>query len=152
MSDGRTTMPAPMARRRLRVLARSQIHGTSDPAMTAARQAETKIPTMMREVFDYASEGRRDPFVTLLSSNDLRPTVSDLRLTSILYDETGNNSIAVMRDVATAEQYRVVTGQTLGRMKVVLIKRKAVIFSIEAFGLNRQDSLVLGDSTKARAK
>ena len=51
----------------------------------------------MREVFAYAPEGRRDPFATLLSSNDLRPTVADLRLTGILYDENGSNSIAIMR-------------------------------------------------------
>jgi hypothetical protein len=127
---------------------------TKAPAVAVAPppQAAPKVPTILREVFDYGSDGRRDPFVTLLSSNDLRPTVNDLRLTGILYDENGPNSIAVMRDLTTDEQYRVVTGQTLGRMKVVLIKRKSVIFSIEAFGLNRQDSLVLGDSTRARAK
>ncbi len=57
-----------------------------------------------------------------------------------------------MRDVQTNTQYRVTTGSTLGRLKVALIKRKAVIFSIEEFGLNRQDSLVLGDTTKARTR
>ena len=116
----------------------------------AAPQAVATTPTIMREVFGYAPEGRRDPFATLLTSSDLRPTVADLRLTGILYDENGSNSIAVMRDLLTNAQYRVTTGQTLGRMKVALIKRKAVIFSIEAFGMNRQDSLVLGDTTKVR--
>ncbi len=78
--------------------------------------------------------------------------ISDLRLVSILYDESGRRPIAVMRDVQTNAQYRVTTGSTLGRLKVALIKRKAVIFSIEEFGLNRQDSLVLGDTTKARPR
>ncbi|MEK7401984.1 MAG: hypothetical protein AABZ80_06425 [Gemmatimonadota bacterium] len=122
------------------------------PATRAAApaQAAPKTPVIMREVYGYVQEGRRDPFITLLTSSDLRPTVGDLRLTSILYDENGSNSIAVMRDLETDEQYRVTTGQTLGRMKVALIKRRAVIFSIEAFGMNRQDSLVLGDTTKVR--
>ena len=115
-----------------------------------APQAVAKTPTIMREVFGYAQEGRRDPFATLLTSSDLRPTVADLKLTGILYDENGSNSIAIMRDLTDNKQYRVTTGQTLGRMKVALIKRKAVIFSIEAFGMNRQDSLVLGDTTKVR--
>jgi hypothetical protein len=125
---------------------------TKAPAPAAAAPPQVRTPVIMREVYGYQQESRRDPFVTLLTSSDLRPTVADLRLTGILYDENGSNSIATMRDVVTDEQYRVTTGQTLGRMKVALIKRRSVIFSIEAFGLNRQDSLVLGDTTKARAK
>jgi len=117
-----------------------------------AAPAPPATPTIMREVFTYQQEGRRDPFATLLTSSDLRPTIADLRLTGVLYDENGTNSIAVMRDVGTNALYRVTTGQTLGRMKVALIKRKAVIFSIQAFGVDRQDSLVLGDTTKVRAK
>jgi len=118
----------------------------------APAQAQLRTPTIMREVYAYDQEGRRDPFISLLTSSTLRPTVADLRLTGILYDENGPNSIAVMRDVTDNKQYKVVTGQTLGRMKVALIKRRVVIFSIEEFGMNRQDSLVLGDTTKARAK
>ena len=121
-------------------------------AAPVAAPAAQAPPTIMREVFSYQTEGRRDPFATLLTSSDLRPTIADLRLTGVLYDENGSNSIAVMRDIGTNALYRVTTGQTLGRMKVALIKRKVVIFSIEAFGLNRQDSLVLGDTTKVRAK
>lgn len=125
----------------------------AQPATKAVVQAPApRTPPIMREVYAYQQEGRRDPFITLLTSADLRPTVADLRLTGILYDENGPNSIAVMRDLVTEAQYRVTTGQTLGRMKVALIKRRAVIFSIEAFGMNRQDSLVLGDTTKVRVK
>ena len=122
------------------------------PAAPAAQAPTPRVPVIMREVFGYEQETRRDPFVSLLSTAELRPTVADLKLTGVLYDETGSRSIATMRDLTTSEMYRVTTGVTLGRMKVVLIKRNAVIFSIEEFGLNRQDSLVLGDTTKARAK
>lgn len=124
------------------------------PAITVAPEAAQRsaLAPIMREIYDYDAGGRRDPFVSLLTSDDLRPMISDLRLVSILFDESGRRPIAVMRDVQTNTQYRVTTGSTLGRLKVALIKRKAVIFSIEEFGLNRQDSLVLGDTTKARTR
>ena len=60
--------------------------------------------------------------------------------------------VAVLRDIGTNTQYRVTLGSTLGRMRVALIKPRVVIFSIEEFGLNRQDSLVLRDTTKARTR
>src|SRR4051812_4203040 len=39
----------------------------------------TPPPTIMRETFGYSSEGRRDPFVSLFTSSELRPVMSDLR-------------------------------------------------------------------------
>jgi hypothetical protein len=104
-------------------------------------------PVIMREDFDYDAEGRRDPFVSLLVTTDLRPTLQELRLVSILYDETGRRPIAVMRDGSNT-QYRVTTGMTLGRMRIALITRRAVIVNIEEFGLNRTDSLVLGTTNR----
>ena len=41
---------------------------------------------------------------------------------------------------------------TLGRMRVANIKPKAIIFTIEEFGFNRQDSLLLGDTTRVRRR
>ena len=116
---------------------------------TAGRQ---QVPIVMREIYDYESGGRRDPFVSLLMSPELRPTVADLRLVGVLYDESGRRPVAIMRDVQTNTQYRVTTGMSLGRLRVALIKRRSVIFNIEEFGLNRQDSLILGDTTKVRAR
>lgn len=128
--------------------------GTGRPglAVTPEQPARPRTPVIMREVFDYDSEGRRDPFFSLLTTAELRPTVADLRLVGILYDPSGRRSVVTLRDLTTNARYQVTTGTTLGRMKVVLIKPKAVFFSIEEFGLNRQDSLVLGDTTKARAR
>ena len=120
------------------------------PGLAVAPEAEVRprVPVIMREVFTYDSEGRRDPFVTLLTSEELRPTVADLRLVGTLLDP--RRPIAVMRDLQTNTQYRVTTGMKIGRMKVALIQRGKVIFSIEEFGLNRTDSLELGDTTKVR--
>jgi hypothetical protein len=115
--------------------------------------ADTIPPAMiMRESFDYSRDGRRDPFVSLLTTNELRPTMSDLRLTGILYDISGHHSVATLRDLSTNELYRVAAGSPLGRMRVSVIRLKSVVFTIDEFGTTRQDSLVLGDSTKARGK
>ena len=125
------------------------------PALTIAppeTAPPSRIPVIMREVYEYDAAGRRDPFVSLLTTSELRPTVADLRLVIVLYDESGRRPVAVMRDLVTNTQYRVTTGMTLGRMRVTAIKRRAVIFTIEEFGLNRQDSLVLGDTSKVRAR
>ena len=108
-------------------------------------------PAIMRESYDYSREGRRDPFVSLLTTNELRPTMSDLRLTGILFDQ-GGRSVATLRDLATNASYRVTAGTALGRMRVSAIRLKTVVFTIDEFGTTRQDSLVLGDSTKVRGK
>lgn len=103
-----------------------------------------------REVFTYDAAGRRDPFLSLLSTGELRPAFNDLKLVAVAYDPTGRKSIAVMRDVTTKDQYRVKVGQTLGRMRVAQIHPKSVTFTIDEFGYSRQDVLTLGDSTNMR--
>lgn len=109
-------------------------------------------PSIMREVFTYSRDGRRDPFVSLLTTNELRPAISDLRLTSILYDPRGGHSLAILRDLGTNAQYRVTEGSPLGRMRVSAIRVRTVVFTIDEFGTTRRDSLMLGDSTKVRGK
>jgi hypothetical protein len=115
----------------------------------AAPKVDTVPSFVMREVFGYDRTGTRDPFVSLLSTSDLRPVLSDLHLIGILYDVSGHRSVAIMRD-QSKKLYRATVGETMGRMRVARIKPRAVIFTIEEFGFNRQDSLVLADTTKAR--
>ena len=106
--------------------------------------------TFNREVFSYDGAGRRDPFLSLLSTGELRPAFTDLKLVAVAYDPTGRKSVAVMRDVSSKDQYRVKVGQTLGRMRVAQIHPKSVTFTIDEFGYSRQDVLTLGDSTNMR--
>ena len=103
-----------------------------------------------REVYSYAGIGRRDPFYSLILTDDLRPLLADLRLVGILYESSGRRTVAVMRDLQTNAQYRVTNGQSLGRMRVTQIRPRAVLFTIEEFGLSRQDSLVWTDTLKVR--
>ena len=108
--------------------------------------APTRAAGFDRETFAYDRSGRRDPFVSLMNTTELRPYVSDLRLVAVAYDAKGRNSVAVLRDLGTKEQYRVRIGQSLGRMHVASIAPKAVVFTIEEFGYSRQETLALGDS------
>jgi hypothetical protein len=125
------------------------------PASTPATPRTASSGPMQpvtREIFTYETGGRRDPFYSLILTEDLRPLLSDLKLVGILYEASGRKSVAIMRDILTNAQYRVNTGMTLGRMRVAQIKPRAVLFTIDEFGLNRQDSLFMVDSTKMRIR
>lgn len=129
----------------------------SAPARPASRNLAAPLPAdtaqrvlINRETFQYEADGRRDPFVSLLTTSDLRPMLNDLKLVAVAFDPRGRGSVAVMRDVTSKEQYKVRVGQTLGRMRVAAIQEKAVIFTIEEFGFSRQEMLAMTDSTKTR--
>lgn len=118
-----------------------------------ATKALAKIPPVTREIFTYDAAGRRDPFYSLILTDDLRPLLSDLKLVGVLYSPSGGRSVAIFRDLQTNAQYRVQPGAALGRMRVAQIKPKGVIFTIDEFGLSRQDSLMLlTDTTKVRIR
>lgn len=118
--------------------------GTKPDAKAAAAPAEIIIE---REAFAYSGAGRRDPYKSLMSSSDVRPLLSDLRLTAVAFDPAGNNSVAILRDSYSKAQYRVRVGQQLGRLRVSAIRQKAVQFTIEEFGFNRQETLPLSSDT-----
>ena len=134
------------------------------PASEARRPAGTPVPPaaadttprvlINREIYAYDGDGRRDPFVSLLTTSDLRPLLSDLKLVAVAFDPRGKNSVAVLRDPTSKTQYRVKVGQTIGRMRVAAIQEKAVIFTIEEFGYSRQELLPIQppDSSKMRLR
>lgn len=128
----------------------AQVKATGKDSTTAPARPAAPEVAFSREIFSYDPSGRRDPFMSLLASGDLRPAYTDLKLVAVAYDPTGRKSVAVMRDVSTNDQYRVKVGQTLGRMRVVQIHPKSVTFTIDEFGYSRQEILALGDSTKTR--
>src|SRR5829696_3787437 len=119
---------------------------------TATTTAPTTEPELLvkREQYAYPGTGRRDPFVSLMNTEELRPLLGDLKLVAVALDPTGRNSVAVLRDMSTKEQYRVKVGQEIGRMRVAAIHAKDVVFGIEEFGYSRQESLAMSDSTKVR--
>ena len=122
------------------------------PATAPASKQPVAEVLIAREQYAYPGTGRRDPFVSLMNTEELRPLLSDLKLVAIALDPTGRNSVAVLRDVTTKEQYRVKVGQELGRMRVAAIRTREVVFGIEEFGYSRQESLAMTDSTKVRTQ
>ena len=117
---------------------------SGDERSVAVRGGKDEVG-FRREAFTYGRSARRDPFLSLLHSHDLRPMINDLKLVAVLYDPVGR-SWAIMRDMTTKEQYRVKVGQQLGRMRVIQIHPKSVTFTIEEIGFSRQQTLALNDS------
>lgn len=147
------TAPAAAAKPKTPASSAAQPVSTRTPAARDTTKKLAEAPatsTLSREVFSYDGSARRDPFLSLLSTGELRPAFNDLKLVAVAYDPTGRKSVAVMRDVSSKDQYRVKVGQTLGRMRVAQIHPKSVTFTIDEFGYSRQDVLTLGDSTNMR--
>jgi len=125
---------------------------TATAAVAAATRDSARDLVINRETYNYPGRGRRDPSVSLMNTEELRPLLADLKLVAIAFDATGRNSVAVLRDLSTKEQYRVKVGQEIGRMRVAAINQKNVVFGIEEFGFSRQESLAMNDSTKVRTQ
>jgi hypothetical protein len=103
----------------------------------------TAATTLVREVFAYEGGGR-DPFVSLLKSGDVRPLIADLKLVSVLFDGVyPARSVAVLRDVITTRRYRVKQGDIVGRLKITQIRPREVVFTVQEFGYERQQTLQL---------
>lgn len=112
-------------------------------ADTAHRDTTVASTSLAREVFSYEGGGR-DPFMSLLKSGDVRPLLADLKLVSVLHDANyPARSVAVLRDITTQKRYRVRTGDILGRLKVTAIRPREVVFTVQEFGFERQETLAL---------
>jgi hypothetical protein len=110
---------------------------------TDAARAEAPPASLLREVFAYEGGGR-DPFMSLLRSGDVRPLLSDLKLTTIVYDgRFAVRSVAVLRDITNRRIYRVKTGDIIGRLKVTQIRPREIVFTVQEFGFERQETLSL---------
>jgi hypothetical protein len=116
------------------------------PQATPASTHDTtagQSQTLLREVFAYEGGGR-DPFMSLLKSGDVRPLISDLKLTTVVYDgRFASRSVAVLRDITNRRIYRVKAGDIIGRLKVTQIRPREVVFTVQEFGFERQETLSL---------
>jgi hypothetical protein len=134
---------------------KNRVPANTTPVAVPASAPKSAVPEVLinRETYAYPGTGRRDPFVSLMNTEELRPLLSDLKLVAVALDPTGRNSVAVLRDMSTKEQYRVKVGQEIGRMRVAAIHAKDVVFGIEEFGYSRQEMLAMVmDSTKVRTQ
>jgi hypothetical protein len=111
-------------------------------ADTTAR-VDTAPLKLEREKFTYQGGGR-DPFVSLLKTGDVRPMITDLKLVTVVYDDRYSaRSVAVLRDITTGKRYRARAGDVLGRLRVTQIRPREVVFTVQEFGFERQQTLSL---------
>lgn len=94
-----------------------------------------------REVFSYPGRSRRDPFQALTGQNT-GPLFTDLRLSMIIFSDRPGESVAGVTDTSD-NRYRLRRGETVGNATVVDIAQTRVVFSVNDFGLRRQEILDL---------
>lgn len=106
----------------------------------SAQEPTGVAPVYQREVFDYPSLGRRDPFRALNRGEQLGPRFQDLVLKGVLYNPAVG-SVATLTDQKTGKRYRVREGDRLGEIRVAVIRAKEVDFVITSFGISRRETL-----------
>lgn len=94
-----------------------------------------------REVYNYPSAGRRDPFSSLIETGDIRPMLADLQIIAITTGQNERQSIATLKDRSSDEIYRVRVGSVFGRMRVTAIRPRELLLEIDEFGYKRQETL-----------
>jgi hypothetical protein len=113
----------------------------ADSARDSVARSDTAPLTLARETFSYQGAGR-DPFMSLLKSGDVRPLITDLKLVTVIYDDRyAARSVVVLRDVTTLRRYRARVGDVIGRLRVTQIRPREVVFTIQEFGFERQQTL-----------
>ena len=106
----------------------------------SSRGHETEV---QRETFAY-SGGTRDPFGSLMNLKSAGPELADLQLVGVYQDLRNDaNSVAVLREKVTSRRHKVRVGDQLGRLRVRQILARDVVFNIEDFGYERQETLSL---------
>jgi hypothetical protein len=113
-----------------------------DPAYADSVQ-KAKEMEMTRETFAY-SGAARDPFSSLLNMAKDGPELADLQLVGIYQNlRTPSASVAVFREKDGGKRHKLRAGDQLGRSRLVQIRDRDVVFTIEDFGFERQETLSL---------
>lgn len=142
---GEDEAPAPAAPVAAAPAAEVQADSAEAARIAAARADSAKPATELarRETFSYTG-GSRDPFESLLDLASAGPELPDLQLVAIYQDLAYNsNSVAVLRDRTNDRRFKLRVGDQLGRLQVAQIRQKDVVFIVEDFGFERQETLSL---------
>ena len=118
-----------------------------DPALNPSAIADSlqkaRETEMYRETFAY-SGSTRDPFNSLLNMAKSGPEVADLQLVGIYQNmRSPSGNVAVFREKEGGRRHKLRAGDQLGRSRVVQIRERDVVFMIEDFGFERQETLSL---------
>ncbi|HET9985554.1 MAG TPA: hypothetical protein VFQ38_18275 [Longimicrobiales bacterium] len=96
-----------------------------------------------REVFSYPGEGRRDPYTSIVGQADNGPLFENLSLRGIIYAPATGQSLVLLADTTAKKVYRARRGDVLGNARLLDVSQTRVIFSVDNFGVVRQETLEL---------
>ena len=137
-----TKAPAPGAAATTTIRTDSMTPAVDQTAWADSVQ-KAKETEMYRETFAY-SGSIRDPFNSLLNMANAGPEVADLQLVGIYLNmRVPSGSVAVFREREGGKRHKLRAGDQLGRSRVVQIRDRDVVFIVEDFGFERQETLSL---------
>ena len=113
-----------------------------------AQAARDTIVLYEREVFEYARDGRPDPFRSLLKDPELGMRFEDLTLVGVLHDGDPGRSVAILSQVGSARRLRVRVGERVGSVRILAIGQRSVDLIVEEFGVARRERLELKPATE----
>ena len=115
--------------------------GLSAAAADSARRA--REIEVMRETFAYGG-GTRDPFASLFDVALSGPEFANLELVGVYQDlRNPANSVIVLREKVAQKRYKLRVGDQVGRARVVQVRPRDAVFTIQDFGFERQETLSL---------
>jgi uncharacterized lipoprotein NlpE involved in copper resistance len=116
---------------------------STDSVMWADSVRKAKEIEMSRETFSYGGAAR-DPFNSLFNMAKNGPELADLQLVGIYQNlRTPSGSVAVFREKEGGKRHKLRAGDQVGRSRLVQIRERDVVFMIEDFGFERQETLSL---------
>ncbi len=116
----------------------AEAEATLADSVQRAREIE-----VMRETFAYAG-GTRDPFSSLINGSKDGPEIGDLDLVGVYQDLlTPSNSVVVLREKVTTKRHKLRVGDQVSRARLVQIRPRDAVFTIQDFGFQRQETLSL---------
>lgn len=95
-----------------------------------------------REVFEYPSFERRNPFQPLLATTE-GPRFEQMRLRGIVVSDDPSRSVAVIGTNPAGPAQRLRPGETWGNVRVLEVRRTEVLVEVEEFGLTEQHVMTL---------
>lgn len=114
------------------------------PQPPPARAAETEL-VFEREIFEYPSFTRRNPFRPLVGPGGGGPRFEQLSLIGIVYSPDPGGSVAVLTtggvtvaadgtmSPVDGDAYSLRVGESIGNVTIVEIRRDAVVVDVEVF-------------------
>jgi hypothetical protein len=135
--------PAPAPAQPAAVITNAAADSMHADSMRAEADRKGRETDVQRETFAYGG-GSRDPFASLINLKSAGPELADLQLVGIYEDMRDNaNSVAVLREKTTGKRHKLRAGEQIGRLKVAQIRPKDIVFTVEDFGFERQETLSL---------